>query len=176
LAYHAENRLISATVGLATTQYVYDGDGTLVQKVAGGQTTVYVGPHCEKNLTTGVVTKYYTLGGQRVAMRVGSDVTWIHGDHLGSASLTTDINRITTGELRYYPYGEARGTSTVPTDRRFTGQREDYYTQLYQMDAWWSTRGSFASPPDNLQDELWHPRITAGGRVGTASLSDLITL
>ncbi|MCU0521868.1 MAG: hypothetical protein MUF84_14400 [Anaerolineae bacterium] len=43
----------------------------LVQKVAGGQTTVYVGPHYEKNLTTAVVTKYYYLGGQRVAMRVG---------------------------------------------------------------------------------------------------------
>ncbi len=47
----------------------------------GGQTTVYVGPHYEKNLTTGVVTTYYYLGSQRVAIRVGSVVSWIHGDH-----------------------------------------------------------------------------------------------
>jgi YD repeat-containing protein len=48
--------------------YTYDGDGNLVKKVANGQTTVYVGPHYEKNLTTGVVTRYYYLGSQRVAM------------------------------------------------------------------------------------------------------------
>ncbi len=136
LVYDAENRLIQYKQGATVlASYTYDGDGTLVQKVAGGQTTVYVGPHYEKNLTTAVVTKYYYLGAQRVAMRVGSDVAWIHGDHLGSASLTTDINRITTGEMRYYPYGEARGTSTVPTDQRYTGQREEVSTGLYDYNA-----------------------------------------
>ena len=82
MAYDAESQLIQYKQG-ATVQasYAYDGDGVLVKKVAGGQTTVYVGPHYEKNLTTGVVTKYYYLGGQQVAMRVGSNVTWIHGDH-----------------------------------------------------------------------------------------------
>ena len=56
-------------------------DGVLVQKVAGGQTTVYVGPHYEKNLTTGVVTKYYYLGGQRVAMVQGVTPYYLHADH-----------------------------------------------------------------------------------------------
>ncbi|HNQ58717.1 MAG TPA: hypothetical protein PKH27_14475 [Candidatus Desulfobacillus denitrificans] len=50
-------------------------------KVAGGQTTVYVGPHYEKNLTTGVVTKYYYLGGQRVAMVQGGTRYYLHADH-----------------------------------------------------------------------------------------------
>ena len=74
MAYDAESQLIQYKQG-ATVQasYAYDGDGVLVKKVAGGQTTVYVGPHYEKNLTTGVVTKYYLLGGQWVAMRVGRD-------------------------------------------------------------------------------------------------------
>ena len=44
---------------------VYDGNGTLVKKVAGGQTTVYVGPHYEKNVTTGQETKYYFFGADR---------------------------------------------------------------------------------------------------------------
>jgi hypothetical protein len=28
-----------------------------------------------------VVTKYYYFGGQRVAMRKGSTLNWLHGDH-----------------------------------------------------------------------------------------------
>ena len=36
-------------------------------------------------------TKYYYFGAQRVAMRdADDDVFWLHGDHLGSTSLTTD--------------------------------------------------------------------------------------
>jgi len=82
LVYDAENRLVQVKQGSTVlASYVYDGDGTLVKKVAGGQTTVYVGAHYEKNVTTGVVTKYYYLGSQRVAMRVGGTPTWIHGDH-----------------------------------------------------------------------------------------------
>ncbi len=116
--------------------YVYDGDGVLVKKVAGGQTTVYVGAHYEKNLTTGVVTKYYYLGSQRVAMRVGGTLTWIHGDHLGSASLTTNASRAVVGEMRYFPYGETRWTTgTVGTDRRYTGQREEAGLGLYDYNA-----------------------------------------
>jgi len=65
--------------------YTHDGDGTLVMKVIGNQTTVYVGPHFEKNLTTGVVTQYYYLGGHRVAMWAGSTVSRIHGGN-GSRS------------------------------------------------------------------------------------------
>ena len=52
----------------------YDADGARVKSVAGGTTTVYVGNHYEKNVSTGEVTKYYYLGGQRVAMRQSQ--TW----------------------------------------------------------------------------------------------------
>jgi RHS repeat-associated protein len=108
----------------------------LVQKVAGGQTTVYVGPHYEKNLTTAVVTKYYYLGGQRVAMRVGGTLTYLHADHLGSASLTTNTSRAVVGEMGYFPYGQTRWiTGTVATDRRYTGQREEASTGLLDYNA-----------------------------------------
>jgi hypothetical protein len=40
-----------------------------VKKVVNGQTTVYVGNHFEKNLSTNTSTKYYYLGNRRVAMR-----------------------------------------------------------------------------------------------------------
>jgi RHS repeat-associated protein len=46
--------------------------------------------------------------------------------HLGSTSLTLDANGGKAGELKYYPYGETRSAwGGTPTDRRFTGQRQE---------------------------------------------------
>jgi YD repeat-containing protein len=86
--WDAENRLQTVTVVGQTTTYTYDGDGQRVKKVQGGQTTVYIGNCYEKNLGTGVVTKYYYAGGQRVAQRQGSTVYYFTGDH-PSARLRT---------------------------------------------------------------------------------------
>jgi YD repeat-containing protein len=48
---HAENRLIQYKQGSTVlASYTYDGDGTLVQKVAGGATTTYAGTHYEKTV------------------------------------------------------------------------------------------------------------------------------
>ena len=50
--FDLENRLDSVTVGSETTQFVYDGDGNLVKKVApGGTTTVYIGALYEVELS-----------------------------------------------------------------------------------------------------------------------------
>jgi YD repeat-containing protein len=124
--WDAENRLISVTAGGTTTQLVYDGDGNLVKKVAGAVMTVYVGAYFEKNLSTGVTTSYYYAGSTRVAMRKGGVVSYLHGDHLGSASLATNSSGavVANSSTRYYPYGAMRsGGSRMPTDYRFTGQR-----------------------------------------------------
>ena len=51
-------------------------------------------------------------------------VYYLHADHLGSASLTTDAGGNPTSQLRYLPYGAPRSGSS-PTDRQFTGQREE---------------------------------------------------
>jgi RHS repeat-associated protein len=72
------------------------------------------------------VTKYYMFGGQRVAMRQGDVVYYLHSDHLGSSSLTTDQSGAPVAETRYLPYGEERWTNEAqPTDFTFTGQRAE---------------------------------------------------
>jgi RHS repeat-associated protein len=112
-----ENRLTSVTV-----------NGQYIQKVQGGQTTAYVGNYYEYNVNTGVATSYYYAGSTRVAMRQGGVVSYLHADHLGSASLTTDANGAPTSQLRYLPYGAPRPgypTGNVQTDYRFTGQRSE---------------------------------------------------
>jgi RHS repeat-associated protein len=76
---------------------------------------------------------YYYAGSTRVAMRVQQAgvpdvVYYLQADHLGSASLTIDANgaEIPNSRTGYYPYGVTRyGGTGLPTDRRFTGQREE---------------------------------------------------
>jgi hypothetical protein len=88
------------------------------------QTTIYIGGHFEKNTTTNVATSYYAFNGQTIAMQQGSTVSFLHSDHLGSASLTTNNAGTKIAEARYMPYGEMRYQwSSTPTDKRFTSQR-----------------------------------------------------
>jgi YD repeat-containing protein len=88
--YNAENRLVvvTNTVTGQVTRFGYDGDGNRVLRIGPEGTTVYIGDYYEKRGS--VVTKYYDAGGQRMAVRVGGVVYWLQGDHLGSATLTTD--------------------------------------------------------------------------------------
>jgi RHS repeat-associated protein len=59
-------------------------------------------------------------------MRQDDVVYFIHTDHLGSTSLTTDITGTLVAETRYLPYGEERWiTGTLVTDFTFTGQRAE---------------------------------------------------
>jgi RHS repeat-associated protein len=84
------------------------------------------------------VTKYYYHGDQRIAMRQGDVVYFIHGDHLGSTSLTTDQSGAPVAETRYLPYGEERWMSGgAVSDYTFTGQRAESYIKLVEMGARW---------------------------------------
>jgi len=81
------------------------------------------------------VTTYYYHGDERVAMRKGDNLRYIHKEHLTGTSAMTDSNGAQIGAINYYPYGETRSGS-VPTDRKFTGQRLDrtgfyYYNARY---------------------------------------------
>ncbi len=68
----------------------------------------------------------YTFGAQVVAMRDNGTLYYLHGDNLGSASLTTNASGAVVSQNRYYPFGATRFTQgTRPTDVDFTGQRLD---------------------------------------------------
>ena len=75
---------------------------------------------------------YYSFGGAVVAMKEGvmssatRTLNYLHGDHLGSASLTTNISGTVVSQQRYKPYGEVRwssgaGMPTDPSTDRITG-------------------------------------------------------
>jgi RHS repeat-associated protein len=78
------------------------------------------------SVTVSAVTKYYYHGGTRVAMRQGDVVYFLHTDHLGSTSLTTDEDGLPMAQARYLPYGEERWTAGgAVSDYTFTGQRAE---------------------------------------------------
>jgi RHS repeat-associated protein len=123
----------------------------------------------------GVVTKYYFFGGRRVALRRGGVVQYLLGDHLGSTSLVLDANGAKVAEARYYPYGETRWTAgTLPTDYRFTGQREEASLGLYQMGARWvdPSLGRWLSADTIVPGAA----VSSGGSAATLGYDDQVRL
>ena len=136
LKYDAENRLVevkkNSTV-IAT--FVYDGDGKQVKGTMNGATTYYVGAYYQKQGT--LVTKYYYAGVERIAMRQGGVLYYIFGDHLGSTAVVKNTQG-GKSELRYTAWGTTRYEyGSTPTDRRYTGQREEASLGLYFYNARW---------------------------------------
>jgi hypothetical protein len=81
-----------------------------------------------------VITKYYFLGGRRVAMRRDGQVYYFHTDHLGSTSAMSDGTGNAYGDpVRYLPFGEVRSgdLGALPTDHGFTG------TSTTLTSSWW---------------------------------------
>jgi hypothetical protein len=73
---------------------------------------------------------YYFLDGERVALREQTATTnvvyYLLSDHLGSTSVVTNSQGGQVTRQWYYPFGEPRAAfSSLPTDRRFTGQRSE---------------------------------------------------
>ena len=87
-------------------------------------------------------------------MKCGSTtLTFLHGDHLHSTVLPTR-GGAANGQERYYAYGKDRlATATVPTDNRFTGQKEDASGLVYMNARYYDpVTGQFVSPDTLVPD------------------------
>jgi RHS repeat-associated protein len=160
--YDNENRLTSVVdtdTNTTTVSYVYDGQGKLVQKTVNGSTTAYWGDIYENSSATGV-TKYYSFGGRRVAMRSGATLNFLTADKLNSTTALLDTSGNIAGSgsqiQKYYPFGNLR-TGSVSTDKLFTGQQ--YTSGLYLMGSrsYGPVVGKFLQP-DTIIPDLKNPQ------------------
>jgi len=63
-------------------------------------------------------------------------LNYLYGDHLGSSSVATDNFGVETSRRAYLPFGaESWSSAALPTDRGFTGQREEAGLGLYDYRA-----------------------------------------
>jgi RHS repeat-associated protein len=140
-SYDNEGQLIAwqspAGSPASSTADLYDGAGQRVEQqvTAGGTTatTVYVGD-LEEVATSGsttTTTTYYYAGGQRIALAVNGQLSYLASDGLGSADVALDGGGSVQASVLYAPYGTVRWSSgTMPTDYGFTGQHADAATGL----------------------------------------------
>jgi RHS repeat-associated protein/uncharacterized repeat protein (TIGR01451 family) len=147
-------------------RYSYDADGGRVRKETKTEVTRYIGPHFEvtvaiTNSQVLTTTKYYDFGGQRIAVRQitpqTNTLSYLHGDHLGSTSVTTSNSGAATNNVRYFAYGGQRGTNSIlalPTDHTFTGQKLDKGSGLLYYGARYydAALGMFISPDPLIPD------------------------
>src|SRR5258706_9534158 len=174
--YNVENRITSiaklasgdcTTPGnyVAKWDFAYDGDGvraaTLITPYDGsGQpqtptlTVYYCGVAYE--VTGSSVKKYYSFGGQTVAMKDASGLQYFLTDHLGSVVAVTNSSGTLTSQQRYLPFGQERADvgTIAQTDYGYTGQRDDSYIKLLDFNFRWMDPllGRFVSPDDIVPD------------------------
>ena len=119
-------------------EYIYDGDGNLVQSIIAGVVTYYTNQYYEKQVNgeTETILKYYFAAGKRIAMRQNGVVTFLLADHLGSTSVTTDSSGVLVSSMLYTAFGETHSSTGMTTsDYLYTGQREESEIGLYFYNA-----------------------------------------
>jgi RHS repeat-associated protein len=147
LAYDEENRIetVTDTQASQTWTFHYDGNGTRVRQVNpdGSQLLLLNGGRYHVEIaadTTVSTTRYYSIAGQRPAMRNNDgSINYLLGDHLGSVSTVVNASGQIISQSRYLPFGELLWEDgTSPTDYTYTGQRSlsdiglmDYNARFY---------------------------------------------
>ena len=130
LTWDDEGHLATSSDKTGTTSYIYSADGArLIRKDPGGK-TLYL-PGQELRIANGrapTATRYYSHGGETVATRAGGKLTWLAGDHHGTAQVAIDAVSQAVSIRRQTPFGAIRAsTGTWPTtmDKGFVGGTND---------------------------------------------------
>ncbi|WP_052684780.1 DUF5615 family PIN-like protein [Lentzea aerocolonigenes] len=167
LDWDAEGRVVKVAEGAKTTEFLYSPDGSrLIRRDPEGTTLYLPGQELRlaKGATAPTVTRYYTHGGDTVAMRQGkTKLTWLSPDHQGTPQIAVDRSTLQIERKRQTPFGEARGqAASFPGERGFVGGTNDASTGLVGIGArqYDATLGKFISVDpimDPSDPQQWNP-------------------
>ncbi|WP_162795723.1 RHS repeat domain-containing protein [Nonomuraea lactucae] len=128
LTWDVEGELATVSGG---TSLLYDADGNrLIRRDSTGKTLYLPDQELRYNSGTGArsSTRYYSHAGHPVAMRTEAGLTWLVGDHQGTALISVHPDTQQVARRRQTPYGTARaGSGTWPAamDKGFVGGTSD---------------------------------------------------
>ncbi|MFE0776935.1 RHS repeat domain-containing protein [Streptomyces sp. NPDC058861] len=130
LTWDAEGHLATLTEGGTTTSYLYDADGSrLIAKNADGSSVLALPNGDELKVAangTKTATRYYTHGGETVAVRTGAKISYLVGDHQGTSQIAIDTATLGFTQRKQLPFGELRtAQSSVFGTRGFVGGTND---------------------------------------------------
>lgn len=139
LTWDAEGSLATATVGGRSSSYLYDADGALLVSQDADGATLYLPDQEVRVSSTGVLSgeRYYTHGGEVVAVRSNTGLSWLLADPQGTSSVAVDTTTMAVSRRYYAPFGDARGTptGTFPSSHGYVGGTSDRTTGLLHLGA-----------------------------------------
>ncbi|WP_171117736.1 MULTISPECIES: RHS repeat-associated core domain-containing protein [unclassified Streptomyces] len=182
LTWDDEGHLATLTEAGKTTSYLYDADGNrmIARDADGTQTLTLPGDNELKVTPAGVKEgiRYYTHGGETIAVRTSKGFSFLINDHQGTASAAVAMTTLALTRRRQLPFGQPRSeqSETMPGTRTFVGGTSDP-TGLIHLGAreYDPTLGSFISvdPLIDIDDPLqMNAYAYANSRPVTASDPD----
>jgi RHS repeat-associated protein len=121
---------------------IYDADGNLlIRQDSAGDSIFLAGQVFQYRASTKTyaVSRYYSFGGQTVAVRTGPDlagVSWLAGDLHDTSSTSVKASDLSVTRKYTDPFGLARGTAAaLPGVRGFVGGYSDGLTSLTHLGA-----------------------------------------
>ncbi|MEU7697184.1 RHS repeat-associated core domain-containing protein [Streptomyces sp. NPDC039028] len=113
LTWDAEGHLTSLAEADESTSYTYDADGNRLITVEADDTKVLTLPNGDElklaaNGTTKTGIRHYTHSGETVAVRAGSTISYLVGDHQGTALIAIDVATLGFTQRKQLPFGELR--------------------------------------------------------------------
>ncbi|MGW6390592.1 RHS repeat domain-containing protein [Streptomyces sp. NPDC055103] len=151
LVWDAEGHLATLTEAGKTSSYVYDADGgRLIAKNADGSSVLTLPNGDELKVAANgakTATRYYTHDGETIAVRTGATISYLVGDHQGTAMTAINVSTLAVTHRKQLPFGELRtAQSGAFGTRGFVGGTNDP-TGLTHLGAreYDSTMGRFLS-------------------------------
>ncbi|WP_117209807.1 RHS repeat-associated core domain-containing protein [Allorhizocola rhizosphaerae] len=139
LEWDAEGHLAKAVKDGRVTTFVYAADGErLVRNDPDGVTLYLAGQELRLEKQSGArkATRYYTHGGQTVAVRADGRLTWLAADHQGTAQIAIDAETLQASKRFFDPFGGPRGPQAAfPGEQGFVGGTRDGSTGLTHLGA-----------------------------------------